>query len=296
MKIRIVTLLLVTIFLLTGCMEEKNENWIQYLISSKQSDTSNDKSQNISQPFQIYKNKIYLNEGEWMKRIDIDTGERTNFVKKIADKFYIQNDRIFFEDYKDGPCVSIYDLTNTTANPTNEYWRNITSMLVVEGEIIGLRMGEKISSICKHNGKSEEILFEFSTKTGDSYADELVGYYNGNYYLADFNEQKIYEVNENSRVLKEIFCCNEDKPYTYDFLKVRYMQGKLFVLGTVIDTEKSSLGGLYYVENAANTGVWEISLNNNKSKKFSATLFDDLYVFDKNIYGIYSKGYEFLDR
>lgn len=98
------------------------------------------------------------------------------------------------------------------------------------------------------------------------------------------------------KVRKEIFCCKENKPYAYDFLKVRYMQGKLFVLGTVIDTEKSSLGGLYYVENAANTGVWEISLNNNKSKKFSATLFDDLYVFDKNIYGIYSKGYEFLDR
>lgn len=98
MKTRIVTLFLVTIFLLTGCMKEKDESWIQYLISSKQSDTSNDKSQNISQPFQIYKNKIYLNEGEWMKRIDIDTGERTNFVKKIADKFYIQNDRIFFED------------------------------------------------------------------------------------------------------------------------------------------------------------------------------------------------------
>lgn len=295
MNIRIVPLLGVIIILLTGCINENNESWIRYLILDKKSDTSNDKSQNISQPFQIYKKKIYINEGEWMKRVDIETGEKTNLVKKMSDKFYIENDRIIFMDYKNGSCISTYDLTNTTDNPTKEYWKSISSMLVVEGEIIGLRISEKTSYICKKNGKNEEIIFEFPTKTGDSYADELVGYYKGSYYLADFNAQKIYEINKNTKVLKEIFCCKQNKPYAYNFLKIRYIEGKIFILGVVIDTENSSLGGLFYVKSAADTGVWEISLNSNESRKISSFLYNDLYVYDKNIYGISSKGYEMLD-
>ncbi len=295
MKMRIVTLLWVFIFLLTGCITENSESWIQYLLSEKKSDTSNDKSQNISQCFQIYKKKIYLNEGEWMKRIDIDTEERINLVKKKSDKFFVKNDKIFFMDYKNEPCISTYDLTNTSDNSTKEYWGNITSMIVVKGEIIGLRISEKTSYICKKNGKNEEIVCQFPTQIGNSFADELVGYYNGNYYLADFNEQKIYEINKNTKVLKEIFGCKQNEPYAYQFLKIRYIEGKLFILGVVIDTENSSLGGSFYVKSAADTGVWEISLDGYKSRKLSSILYNDLYVFDKNIYGVYSKGYEILN-
>ena len=67
------------------------------------------------------------------------------------------------------------------------------------------------------------------------------------------------------------------------------MEGKFYVLGTVIDTENSSLGGAYYVEDAKDTGVWEFSLDTYEKKKISSVLYNDIYIYNKKCYGVSSK-------
>lgn len=64
------------------------------------------------------------------------------------------------------------------------------------------------------------------------------------------------------------------------------MAGHLYVLVTVIDTEKSDIAGPHYVKDAENTGIWDISLEENKIQKIPSDFFYNIYIFNGKLYGI----------
>ncbi len=86
---------------------------------------------------------------------------------------------------------------------------------------------------------------------------------------------------------EEIFSINEKKPYTFRILDVRYAAGHLYVRGTVIDTETSDIAGPHYVKEAKNTGIWDISLEEEEIGMVSSVLYDDIYIFNGRLYGIF---------
>lgn len=279
----------VLVFFIACTWKDKTgEDWIQHVISTGVFDDSVNKSQNISQPMQIYQGKMYMIGLDEVEKTDLKTGEKTNLTRKLGDKFYIQNDRMYFADYRKEDCVSVCSLSNIAYDMSEVFWNNISDFLIVDEEMIGLRTDGKKSTLLRYDGHKEELLFEFPDEIEGSYVEDftLAGYYDGKYYLVDHNEAKIYQISEEGKNIQKIFSINEKLSFTYSILEVRYMEGHLYVLGTVIDTEQSSIGGLFYVKDAEDTGVWDISLDSKERTKISPTLFDDLYVYNKNVYGI----------
>lgn len=290
MKKNILALFVLCTVLLTAC--SKNDNfWMQYVVSTGVSDTSADKEQNISQCFQLYKDKMYTIDTEWMKQIDLKTKRQTSRTKKLGDYFYIADNSIYFLDYRDEPCVSVCSLTDIDNGKSEIYWNNISSMLMLNEKMTGLRIDEKFSTILSYDGKEEEVVFQFGTGTGVSNMENLAGYFDGTYYLTDDTGRNIFKVNQSIKKPERIFSIEEEAPYTFSILKVRYLAGHLYILGVVINTEISDIGGPHYVNDAKNTGVWDISLEKEETRKIFSTLFDDIYVFDGKLYGINQNDY-----
>lgn len=280
--------LLTAVLLISSCSKSYSNEWVQYVRSNSISDTSNDKQQNISQPFQIYKGKMYINDIDLFKQIDLKEGVVKTIKNKLGDSFFIKNDYIYFLDSQEEPQISYCKLTD--GKRISRYWNKIDSMLWTQNELIGLRVEDNTSMILKYDGEEERTILTYPTNLN---VNQLVGFYEDTYYLLGVN--KLYKVSKAVPKLSEIFSIKESDPYSFMILEVRYIDGHIFVLGTVIDTSSSSLGGLFYVEDAESTGVWDISLSNLKKKKISDTLFDNLYVYNNCLYGILDDTYVTLD-
>lgn len=128
MKKNILVLFVLISIFFTACT--KNNPWIEYVASTELTDSSEDKGQNISQPFQLYKGRIYMIGAEWLEEVDLETKKQISKVKKKGDNFYIANDNIYFLDYKNKDCVSYCPLSDLENGKSEIYWNNISSMLI----------------------------------------------------------------------------------------------------------------------------------------------------------------------
>lgn len=239
-------------------------------------DTTEEKAINISETFQVYKNRLYCNSEKGFGFIDLETGKRENLTTEYISDFVICDDIIYYMDMiKVLDCVVCKNLNDVAKKERLRALKDIESYIFVNKEVIALRERDDKHVIIKWGEDgSEQVLLEFGVDVIESFEAQLCGYYEGKYIFFS-KGGGIYTVDESTGQVRNVFSVEKEGSVFCVFMGARCTKDKVYIWGIAHDSSKSALCGPYYVEDSEKTGVWQVDLNNYEAKRVSDGLFHD---------------------
>ena len=262
---------------------------VDLLTEKEIADTTEEKGVNISETFQVYKNRLYCNSEKGFGFIDLETGKRENLTTEYISDFVICDELIYYMDTRKVlDYVVCKNLNDVAKKERLRALRDIESYILVNSEVIALRELEDKHVIIKWGQDgSEQVLLEFGVDVMEPYEAQLCGYYEGKYIF--FSNLAIgggiYTVDESTGEVRKVFSIEEEGSVFCAFEGVRCTKDKIYIWGIARDSAKSTFAGPYYIEDSEKTGVWQVDLNNYEAKRVSDGLFyDEVCIVQGELY------------
>lgn len=284
-------LLLTALGLLAGIyLYLKKDALLEQVVEKGITDTTEEKGINISETFQVYKNRLYYNSGNGFWFVDLETGKRENLTTEYICDFVICDDLIYYLDMsKAVDYVVCKNLNDVAKKERLRVLRDIESYIFINKEVIALRELEDKHVIIKwREDGSEQVLLEFGVDVIEQYEVQLCGYYEGKYIF--FSNRAIgggiYTVDGNTGEVRKVFSIEKEGSVYCKLDGVRCTKDKVYIWGLAFDSAKSALGGQYPIEDSDKTGVWQVNLNNYETKRISDKFYDKMCMLQGELYGV----------
>lgn len=284
-------LLLIALGLLAGIyLHKKKDTLIKQVVEKRIADTTEEKGMNISETFQVYKNRLYCNSEEGFGFTDLETGKRENLTTEYIYDFVICDELIYYLDTSKAIDRLVCKNLNDVAKKEQlRVLRDVDSYFFMNKEAIALRNTEDKHVIIKWGEDgSKQVLLEFGVDVIEAYDVQLCGYYEGKYIL--FSNRAIgggiYTVDGNTGEVRKVFSIEEEGSVYCKLDGVRCTKDKVYIWGLAFDSTRSTLGGQYSIEDSDKTGVWQVNLTDYKAERISNEFYDEMYILQGELNGV----------
>lgn len=287
----IIFLLLIAMGLLAGIYlyQNKDTALMEQVVEKGITDTTEEKGINISETFQVYKNRLYCNSGNGFGFVDLETGKREELTTEYIYDFVICDELIYYLDMNKAiDRLVCKNLNDVAGKEQLRVLRDVDSYFFMNKEAIALRNTEDKHVIIKWGEDgSKQVLLEFGVDVIEAYDVQLCGYYEGKYIL--FSNRAIgggiYTVDGNTGEVRKVFSIEEEGSVYCKLDGVRCTKDKVYIWGLAFDSTRSTLGGQYSIEDSDKTGVWQVNLTDYKAERISDEFYDEMCILQGELYG-----------
>mgnify|MGYP000102387113 CR=1 FL=1 len=268
----------------------KKDALLEQVVENGVTDTTEEKGMNISETFQVYKNRLYCNLEKGFGFVDLKTGKRENLTSEYIYNFVICDELIYYLDTRRAvDCLVCKNLKDVAGKEWLRVLRDIESYIFINKEVIALRELEDKHVIIKYGEDgSEQVLLEFGVDVMEQYEAQLCGYYEGKYIF--FSNRAIgggvYMIDESTGEVRKVFSIENEGSVYCKLAGVKCAKDKVYIWGIACDSAKSTLGGQYYMENSTKTGVWQVNLTDFKAERILDEFYDEMCILQGELYGV----------
>lgn len=268
----------------------KKDALMERVVEKAVTDTTLEKGMNISETFQVYKNRLYCNREEGFGFTDLETGKREKLTKECIYDFIICDELIYYLDRnRVVERLICKNLNDVAGDGKFRMLHNIESYFFMNKEVIALRDLEDKHVIIKWGQDgSEQVLLEFGVDVIKQYEARLFGYYEGKYIF--FSNRAIgggiYTVDESTGKVVKVFSIEKEGSVYCKLVGVKFAKDRVYIWGIACDSAENTIGGQRYIADSNKTGVWQVNLTDYRSARIMDEFYDEMCILQGELYGV----------